>query len=373
VIVILAGVTLTAYGSWIYSFGVLLDDLTRDLAASEAVMVGAFGLAQLLAGAGSLLAGRALDRHGSRPVMIVGLAGTSILAGTSLANTPAMFLSTFALGAGIVGACGFYHVSQTVVSRLSPRKESKAITRLTLYAAFSAPIFYPLSGWLVDRAGWQLALQAGAGATAVFFLAAWAFAASPPTGIERTSIRLTLSGHDRRAWRFTAGVVLAAGTVQLLSVYQVPVMTSAGLALATASGLAGARGLFQFLGRLPLGFVVDRIGAATSLRWSIAMLSIGTVVLAWSGLFPIAVASMFVTGLAVGAQSPLIGIRATEVFPAATMGTSLGAVTLGTFLAGAMAPVVAGNLVTATGTRISAVIMGTVIAGLAMITVGGDA
>lgn len=369
---VLAGVTLTAYGSWIYSFGVLLDDLKADLGASEAVLVAGFGAAQLLAGVGSLIAGRTLDRLGSRPVMVVGLIGALILATTSLAHTTSTFLPIFALGSGIVGASGFYHVSQTVASRLFPGREAKAITRLTLYAAFSSPIFYPLSGWLVGISGWRLVLEVGAGATAVFFLLAWLFAASPPTDRGRTSIKVTLSGYDRPAWRFASGAVLAAGTIQVLSVYQVPVMTSSGLALATASGLAGARGIFQFFGRLPLGFVVDRLGAARSLRVSMGMLVVGTALLAGSGRVAVAVAAMLVAGLAIGAQSPLIGIRGTEVFPEETLGTSLGTVTLGTFLAGAAAPVLAGNLVTATGTRVAAVVMGTVIAALALVTVGGD-
>ncbi len=371
-IVALACVTLAAYGSWIYSFGVILDDLTADLGASESSMVAAFGAAQLLAGAGSVAAGRLLDRRGSRPVFVIGMVGALVLAAATLAGSPLGFGALFSVGAGIVGATGFYHISQTAAARVAPGHEAAAITRLTLYAAFSSPIFYPLSAWLVERSGWRLALQAGAAMTLASFVAALSIANSPATDVSRTSWRLAPGGFDRRALRFGAGVVLATGTIQLLSVYQVPVMSSAGLGLATASTLAGARGIMQFFGRLPLTRVAARFGAARTLRSAILMLAVGTALLAGSGWFPVALVAMTITGLSIGAQSPLVGIRGREVFGDRVLGTSLGTVTLGTFVAGAVTPVVAGTLVESTGSRMSAVVIGTVIALGAAIVVGGD-
>ncbi len=368
----LACVTLAAYGSWIYSFGVILDDLTADLGATESTMVAAFGAAQLLAGAGSVAAGRMLDRRGSRPVFVIGMLGSLVLAAATLTRSPLPFVVLFSTGAGIVGATGFYHISQTAAARIAPGHEAAAITRLTLYAAFSSPIFYPLSAWLVDRSGWRLALQAGAAMTLVSFVAALSIAHSPASDVSRPSWRLAIGGFDRRAFRFAAGVILATGTIQLLSVYQVPVMSSAGLGLATASTLAGARGIMQFLGRLPLTRVAARFGAARTLRSAILMLAVGTALLGGSGWFPLALVAMTVTGLSIGAQSPLVGIRGREVFGDRVLGTSLGTVTLGTFVAGAVTPVVAGALVESTGSRATAVAIGTAIALAAAIVVGGD-
>lgn len=371
VILVLASMTMTAYGSWIYAFGVLLDDLVLDLGAREAGMVTAFGVAQLLAGVGSVVAGRILDRRGSTPVFIAGAFGAVVLGSSALATSPLAFATLYAAGSGLVGGSGFYHVSQTVVSRLSPGRETHAITRLTLYAAFSAPLFYPLTAWLVTRGGWQLGVLVGAGLTLGFFLLAIPIGRTPPADREG-SHRLTLAGFRGPARRYALGVILAGGTIQILSVYQVPVMVASGLALGTASTLAGARGLFQFLGRLPLPRIALRFGAARALRGSIALMAVGTGLLAWSGSPVVAALAMLIAGLAIGAESPLLGIRGREVFDPRILGTMLGTVTLGTFIAGAIAPVAAGTLVEATGTRLAAVALGTAVAGTAALVVGSD-
>jgi MFS family permease len=369
VVAVLACVTLTAYGSWIYSFGVLLDDLVADLGTGESSLLAAFGAAQLIAGVGSVGAGRLLDRRGSRPVFAVGAAGAALLAATALAGTPAGFLVLFAVGAGSVGATGFYHVSQTVAARLAPGWETHAITRLTLYASFSASLFYPMTAWLVGRGGWQLAVAVSGAITFASFVAALAIAPTPPTDREGRH-RLTLAGFDRSARRYAVGVVIATGTVQLLSVYQVPVMVSAGISLGAASVLAGGRGIAQFLGRLPLPRIVARLGAAHSLRSSIALMAVGAALLSAASSVVVAGAAMLLAGLAIGAQSPLVGIRGREVFDERILGTALGSVTLGTFVSGAVAPMVAGALVDATGARPVAVVFGAVLATVAAVAVG---
>lgn len=370
VIVLLASMTMTAYGSWIYAFGVLLDDLVADLGAREGALVGAFGVAQLLAGLGSVIAGRTLDRRGSTPVFLGGAFGAFVLGSSALATTPIAFSILYALGSGFVGACGFYHISQTCATRLFPGRETHAITRLTLYAAFSAPVFYPLTAWLVQRGGWQLGVVVAASMTVVLFLVAIVVAATPPTDREGAH-RLTMDGFRGPARRYSLGVIIAAGTIQVLSVYQVPVMVASGLALGTASTLAGARGIAQFLGRLPLARLASRFGAAQALRVSMAMLALGTGMLAFSGSVVMAGAAMLIAGLAIGAQSPLVGIRGREVFDERVLGTALGTVTLGTFVAGAVTPVAAGVLVEASGTRLAAVVVGVMVAVLATIIVGG--
>lgn len=369
-IVVLAAMTMTAYGSWIYTFGVLLDDLVHDLGTRESAVVVAFGAAQLLAGIGSVFAGRVLDRRGSTPVLLTGAVGSVILGLSSLATSVWTFGATYAIGSGVVGATGFYHISQTCSARLFPGRETRAITRLTMYAAFSGPIFYPLTAWLVGIGGWQLGVQIPALMTLILFVIAVPLANTPAADREGAH-RLTLAGFRGPAARYAIGTILAAGTIQLLSVYQVPVMVSAGLALGTASGLAGARGVAQFFGRLPLARIATRFGSARSLRGSTALLAVGTALLAGSSSVLVAGVAMLVAGLAIGAQSPLVGIRGREVFDERVLGTALGTVTLGTFVAGAVTPVVGGAVVDATGTRLAAVALGTVVAVAATVALGG--
>jgi MFS family permease len=370
-VILLAMITMAAYGCWIYSFGVLLDPMVADLDARESTLVAAFGAAQLLAGVGSVAAGRLLDRRGSTPVFLLGAAGTAVLVGAGFASSTIGFVVAFAGGAGVLSAAGFYHITQTAAARVSPGRETAAITRLTLYAAFSAPIYYPLTAALVNRFDWRRALELEAAATLVLFVAGALVTRTDPTLVERGP-RLGLRGIDARARRYAASVVLAGATIQILSVYQVPMMVAGGLSLATASTLAGARGFAQFAGRLPITRVVSRFGAALTLRASLVTMAVGTALLAVGGSVAVPAAAIIVIGLAVGAESPMVGIRGREVFDERTLGTSLGAVTLGIFIAGAIGPAAAGTLAESTGSRVWAVLAGASVALVAAGVAGRD-
>ncbi|MDH4308666.1 MAG: hypothetical protein OEX04_14450, partial [Acidimicrobiia bacterium] len=89
-----------------------------------------------------------------------------------------------------------------------------------------------------------------------------------------------------------------------------------------------------------------------------------------AGTVAMAALAMLAIGLAIGAQSPLVGIRGREVFDEKILGTALGTVTLGSFVAGAAMPVAAGALVDATGSRLAAVALGAVGAAVAVMLVG---
>lgn len=356
-IVALALMTFSAYGASIYTYGVLIDDLVADLEGSEFLFVTAFGLAQILAGVGSIVAGRALDRHGSTPVYLTGLAGAIVLGVATLVPGPGSFVAVYTLGAGVLGATGFYHISQTAAARSARGAETGAITRLTVYAAFSAPLFIPLAGHLVERAGWRLALAVPAAVAAVSFLVALALAPVGPTLGERR-LGLERSAFRGQAGRYAAALVLSGASIQILSVYQVPVMTAAGLSLATASSIAGYRGFAQFAGRVPLPPVVRRFGAATSMTAALAGIALGSVLLGLATGTVTAFVAMTIIGIAIGAQSPLVGIRGREVFEEELLGSALGTVTLGIFLAGAVGPVLAGLAVDLSGDRRAATFVG---------------
>lgn len=53
-----------------------------------------------------------------------------------------------AAGCGLVGALGFYHITQAVAARAAPAAPARAIIWLTLFGAFSSPVYLPLTAWL---------------------------------------------------------------------------------------------------------------------------------------------------------------------------------------------------------------------------------
>jgi MFS family permease len=160
--------------------------------------------------------------------------------------------------------------------------------------------------------------------------------------------------------------------VGTILVYQVPAMTSAGLALAAASFWAGFRGFAQLGGRLPLMPLVGRLGVVNTLRLAYVAIAVGSLALAFSGNQVLAATYAIVAGFGIGAVSPLIGMYSRDVFGQRSLGTAMGLVSLAFLLASAVGPVAAAWVADATGSRAIPVAVSAVIVGLAAVIVRGS-
>lgn len=79
---------------------------------------------------------------------------------------------TYALGGGLIGAAGFYSFTQPLAVRVAKTDAARAITRLTIWGAFSSPIMIPFTEILRANFGWQIAVRLPAALTAIAFLVA---------------------------------------------------------------------------------------------------------------------------------------------------------------------------------------------------------
>lgn len=167
-IAVLGVLTIVAYGSWFYGFGVLLDDIAADLGSGVGVLTVGYALAQVLTGMVGLVVGRLLDRRGATAVFTIGaFTGPVAIVLASTMEDPLRFAIWFGLGGGLVGATGFYHLTQSIAARVSPGREARAIARLTIWGAFSSPLLIPLTEVSRRIVGWRITLRLGALVVAV--------------------------------------------------------------------------------------------------------------------------------------------------------------------------------------------------------------
>lgn len=350
--------TIVAYGAWFYGFGVLLDEIVAVTGWQENLVVAVSSAAALFGGAGALLAGRALDRWGSRRVFLLGLVGATALAMASQARTFGGFAATAVVGGGVLAATGHYHTTLGTAAGLHPDRPARAISVVTLYGAFASTLMLPLGGILTDRVGWRTALLVYACLAATGYL--WAAVAA---NVSHTEAEAAVP------LRWTPMVIIAVVAALLgsagygtIGVYQVPIMVSLGLALPLASTLAGLRGVAQFLGRLPIDAVVSRLGSRRALAWANSLIAVGSVLLAWSGRPAFALAFALLAGLGIGAFSPLSGVFAFEVAGARRVGTLMGLQAAAAGVGIAAGPFLAANAVQATGDRRMAIPVALVLA-----------
>jgi len=371
-IAVLGLITIAVYGSWFYSFGVLLDPIIADTGWSEPAVAAVFSTSSLIAGLGAVGGGWLLDRWGSRLVFAVAsVVGGGALIAAGGATTPATFGLFGAIGGGVLASLGFYHVTQTVAVRVSPGSEDKAIAVLTIWGAFASVVYIPLSAWLVTQYDWRVTLRV-LGVTALITLLAGVFAADTRRrhDEERPPVFRDVGATVRsaRALRFMASQALAGIAVGTILVYQVPAMTAAGLALGAASFWAGFRGFAQLGGRLPLMPLVRRFGVATSLRIAYLAIAIGSLALALSGNQILAGVYAVFAGFGIGAVSPLVGMHSKDVFGQASLGTAMGVVSLVFHVANAAGPLGAAWIAESTGSRaIPVAISSLIMAGAAFV------
>lgn len=348
--------TIVAFGAWFYGFGVLIEPIRADTGWSESTLTSTYGASLLLTGIGATVGGRIIDRVGGRWLFAASGIGAGVsLWVTSTATSPLAFALFGTVAGSLVGAAGYYHATQAVIARIAPASRTKGITALTLFGALASPVFLPLMGWLVTTYGWRPTMRV----VAVAVGAGFALAAATTPHMEPDpdadhvgfvdALRRMIARPVMRSFML-AGFAAGIGS-SLLLLYQVPAMVDAGLALTTASTLAGVRGFMQLAGRLPLPRVVDAIGSNVALRGSFVLTAAGALLLPAAGTIVTALVFTVVAGVAIGALAALEGIYAAEITDPAVLGVTLGTFSLLRGLGSALGPVVGGPIVDVTGSR----------------------
>lgn len=371
-ILLLGIVTIAAYGAWFYAFGVLLDPILADTGWPESAVAAAYSASSALGAVLAVPAGRFVDRAGARASF--GSAAVIAAAGLGLAST-ADHVATFAAGSIAGGAAlqalAFYHITQSTAVRVAPSTSTRAIALLTIYGAFSSPIYLPLAAALVTSIGWRSTMQALTASTVVVLAAAALLVRERTEDVrDRPPVTLRAGFASPAARRYTAASALVGLCVGVLLVYQVPLMTGAGLSVGVAAWMAGARGAAQITGRIPLMAIVNRIGARGSVRLSFAMITIGAAILPFAGNVAVALAYVAIAGFGIGASSPLTGIYADELFDRSALGASMGVLTMVAGLSTAIGPSIVGVLADTTGTRTWGVVLAVAAAASATAVVG---
>ena len=371
-VVALGVVTITAYGSWFYGFGVLVGPIADDTGWSLGALGGVYAASQLVSAVGSALGGRLLDRAGITTVLrLQALLGAPILAVASVAPGFVGFAAAGALGGGVIGALGFYHVTTAAAARIGPSDSARSISVLTMIGAFCSPIYLPITAWLVTSIGWRPTLRLLALSTLLGAVICSLFVrggASPSSDVERRSARVAIARAlpQRRVLLMLIAVCtswIAYGSVLVL---QVPILVAAGLGLTTAASVAGFRGFCQLFGRIGIIGIVNRIGARQALMGAYGFTAAGVVLLLAGGWLPAALVFAVLVGTGVGAVSPLQAIYGTEVFDPDDLGTLMGVQQTVASFAAATGPIAAGLLADATGSLVPAIVLGAATATLAL-------
>jgi MFS family permease len=312
----------------------------------------------VIGGVGGPAGGRLVDRISTRPAfLIAGTAGAGAIAIASYQTSLLPFGIFYAVGCGAIAALGVYHITQPAAIRAASATPERAVVRLTILGAFANPIFLPLTAALVSSIGWRDTIRVQAIVAASAFLIAAAVNAPARSQDDRTrgtrGTRGTRTGvRDAltTAWRvpgfrrWVLASLISGAAVDVILVYQVPIMIAAGLPIAAAATIGGLRGFAQLAGRLPLSPLMARLGAKRTVVASFATAGGGAALLLVSGWVPAAVAYSLLAGASIGAIYTLQGIYTNELVGAENLSLLMGAQQAVFAVGGAAGPLIAGIL-----------------------------
>lgn len=155
VVTLLGSAQTLAWASSYYIAALLAAPMARELGLREPTVFLAFSFALVVSAFVGPWAGRTIDRHGGRQLLM----GTNLLfaaglAGLGLAQGPGSLFAAW-LVLGLAMGTGLYEAAFATLVRLYGHDSRGAITGITLFGGFASTVGWPLTAWMETSYGWR--------------------------------------------------------------------------------------------------------------------------------------------------------------------------------------------------------------------------
>ena len=278
-----------AWASSYYLPAMLATSMARDLGISTPLVFAGFSLSLLVSAVLGPLAGKAIDRYGGRPVLMINSLVFALgLTTLALAQGPIMLFVGWSI-LGVAMAAGLYEAAFATLVHLYGQRSRGAITGITLMAGFASTIGWPLSAWLELKWGWRSACLTWAGLHLCLGLPLYSLLSKmpPKQGHDNADIAthppfITAEASNVATANATRSAVLLALTFAItwfistgMAAHLPRLLQTEGVPLATALLLAALIGPAQVAGRLLEFGLLKRVHPVVSARVAGALHSVG--------------------------------------------------------------------------------------------------
>ena len=296
-----------------YTFSLFLDPLHAAFGWKRESMGAAFALAAITVALVSPLIGLLLDRFPPRRIILpailafaVALASLSRL-GSHIAQ---FYLTFFVLGLAANGTAQFAY-TRTILTWFS-RRRGFALALLLTGSGVGSILIPPLTEWMIQHHGWRAAwLMLGGIALLGFPLTAMLVRNRPEKPLirtDRTASGVTVSAALRTGpfWILAFITIFSAFSENGLVTNLAAMLTQHGIVAATAALALSVRGGAGILGRLGIGFAIDRVSPERIQTLVLALAAAGTLILAFAGTGPVTLLGAAVLGVGLGSEADVM-------------------------------------------------------------------
>lgn len=350
------GIAAGLSGIAFYTFGVFIVPLSDAFGWSRGQLSIAASFMIVGTAFTAPIVGTIIDRYGARRVGITSmiLLSAGYVGLTQLGSQLFMFYGAWLLMA-LVGGGTTPVVWTRAINLWFDRMRGLALG-LTLAGSGVTGIFGPaFVTMLIERYGWQAGYLGVAGLillVALPIILLFFKDGGPPTSrlqtVAESSLPLTgrtLPEALRSApfWVIAGGFFFVSGVVAGLLINIVPMLIDRGLSPTDAAGIAGTLGIAVVVGRIGIGYVIDRIHAPLVARILLVLTAGGCWLLTLEGTPNwVAVICVMSMGLAAAAEVDLLAYLTSRYLGMKAYGKIYGCQTSSFYLGAALGPIAVG-------------------------------
>jgi predicted MFS family arabinose efflux permease len=335
------------YGTTFYLPAILGLPISSDTGWPLPWVVAGLSIGMLCGGLASPVVGKAIDRHGGRPVLATGSLLLALgLAGIASATNLGLYLLAWCV-IGLGMGTSLYEAAFAALGRLYGGHARSAIITITLYGGFASTICWPLSAFLNEAVGWRwtcliyAAIHVQA-AVPIYFIvpstSAAHAAAAGPRSVEQPRVHAPDAPRNRTTVLVLLAVHLTftAVVATVVSVHLLVILEGRGHSAAAAVAVGALLGPSQVAGRA----IELVIGRSFHPFWT-AVASSSLIVASVAALafdLPLMALVILVYGAGVGVSYIVRGTLPLALFGPAGYATLMGKLALPSLIAQALAP-----------------------------------
>jgi MFS family permease len=330
----------------VYSFGTFFDSMAEDFGTGKGATALMFSITTAWYFGLGLVSGKAADRFGPRPVLLVAAVTLAVsLLLTSRVHAIWLGYITYGIGIGIAVACAYVPMVATVGAWFVKRRTT-ALGVAVAGIGVGTLVVAPLSDRLIDAHGWRTAYVVLGVAGGLLLLLASLGAWRPPVTVVQEPVVLREVARERGFVILYLAILTLSASLFTPFVFIKSYATDNGIDDGPATALVGIIGASSVVGRLGLGALGARLGATRLTQLSFLVLTLSFFI--WLGAgdsYPMLVTFTVVMGVAYGGFIALTPAVAAGLFGTVGLGAVLGALYTAAAVGGLVGPPIIGAVI----------------------------
>ncbi len=334
-----------------YTFSLFLDPLHAAFGWKRAAMDGTFAIAAITVALVSPFIGMLLDRFPPRRIILpaifvfaLALASLSRLGG----NITQFYVTFFVLGLVANGTAQFAY-TRTILTWFQ-RRRGLAIAMILTGSGVGSILIPPATQWMIGHHGWRNAYLLLGGIALLGLPLTAMLVRNRPASVAKQAepevegLRVAAALGSAAFWVLCSITVLSAFSENGLVTNLAAILTEHGVTPQGAALALSVRGGAGILGRLGVGFLIDRFSPQRIQTIILAIAACGTLVLAYASTPAVALPGAALLGIGLGSEADVLPYLMANYFGRKHFSVLYGLTWTAYAIGGATGPMFVGHL-----------------------------